>query len=33
MINRLRLWLERNKNCKHCCLWCEYAEKCKKDLL
>lgn len=32
MIARLKLWLKRNKQCKHCCLWCKYVENCKGDI-
>ena len=25
---KLRYWLTPGKMCRHCCLWCEYAEVC-----
>lgn len=32
MRQRLKHWLfQRGKNCKHCCLWCEYFSICSWD--
>lgn len=28
-MRRLRMWLTPAKMCRHCCLWCEYADKCE----
>lgn len=34
MGQRLIYWLfQRGKNCKHCCLWCEYYDLCRADVL
>lgn len=33
MIERLKYWLfQRDKDCKHCCLWCEYYSICCWDI-
>ena len=33
MRQRLKHWLfQRGKNCKHCCLWCEYFNICSWDM-
>lgn len=29
IMRRLRMWLTPAKMCRHCCLTCEYAEKCE----
>ena len=31
--NRLRLWFEKDKRCRHCCLVCEYYDMCKNEEL
>jgi len=31
LIARLKLWLKKNKNCKHCCLCCEHYKECKDE--
>ena len=31
LIERFKLWLRKNKNCKHCCLCCEHYEECKDE--
>lgn len=28
---RVRLWVQRNKGCRHCCLLCKYFNECQKD--
>lgn len=28
-MRRLRMWLTPDKMCRHCCLWCEYADVCE----
>ena len=33
MIERIKLWLKKNKSCSCCCLFCKYVENCKKELL
>ena len=34
MRQRLIYWIfQRGKNCKHCCLWCEYYDLCRADVL
>lgn len=34
MRQRLIYWLfQRGKSCKHCCLWCEYYDLCRADVL
>ena len=34
MGQRLIYWIfQRGKNCKHCCLWCEYYDLCRADVL
>ena len=34
MRQRLIYWLfQKGKNCKHCCLWCEYYDLCRADVL
>lgn len=34
MRQRLKYWIfQRGKNCKHCCLWCEYYDLCRADVL
>ncbi len=31
LLNRLRLWFRLGKNCRHCCLICEYFDECSYD--
>lgn len=31
VLNRFRLWFEKNKNCRHCCLTCEYYSMCSDE--
>lgn len=31
LLHRLRLWLEKDKNCRHCCMTCEYFEMCNNE--
>lgn len=28
---RVRLWVQRNKGCRYCCLLCKYFNECQKD--
>lgn len=30
-VNRLKLWLPLGKNCRHCCVYCEYYNMCKEE--
>lgn len=30
-VNRLKLWLSQGKNCRHCCVCCEYYNMCKEE--
>ena len=33
MRQRLTYWIfQRGKNCKHCCLWCEYYDLCSGQI-
>ena len=36
MIERIKYWLAKTikneKQCKSCCLWCEFYQECKKDI-
>lgn len=29
--NRLCLWFEKDKHCRHCCLLCEYYKMCSDE--
>lgn len=31
MANRFRLWIEKDKHCRHCCLTCEYYNMCSDE--
>lgn len=33
-LDRLKYWIfQPGKDCKHCCLWCEYYDICKWDTM
>ena len=31
LANRFRHWVDKTKQCNHCCLCCEYYKTCKDD--
>lgn len=34
MIERLKYWLfQKGKGCHHCCIWCEYFDICRWDVM
>ena len=33
MIDKIIYWLfQLGKDCKHCCLWCEYYDLCRSEV-